>query len=141
MIPEFDIFGNLPAGEHQVTWQELLDRYSYTPWRRHLLDGLLNALQLLRAAGCRRAYVDGSFVTAKDEPGDFDACWDAEGVDFDLVDERLLTFDEGRATQKAAFAGELFSLPISAPIRRARCSGTFSKPTAMGAVRASSLWI
>lgn len=38
----------------------------------------------------------------------FDACWDAEGVDFDLIDERLLTFDRGRATQKAAFLGELF---------------------------------
>jgi len=30
------------------------------------------------------------------------------GVDFDLIDERLLTFDRGRARQKAAFMGELF---------------------------------
>jgi hypothetical protein len=108
VIPEFDAIGNLPAGEHRATWQELRDRYGYTPRRRHLLGGLLHALQLLRAAGCTRAYVDGSFVTAKEEPGDFDACWDAQGVDFELVDERLLTFDKGRATQKAAFAGELF---------------------------------
>lgn len=42
-------------------------------------------------------------MTVKEEPGDFDACWDAEGVDFEVVDERLLTFDLGRATQKAAF--------------------------------------
>lgn len=73
-----------------------------------LLDGLLEALRLLKEAGCRRVYVDGSFVTAKEEPADFDACSDAEGVDFDRVDERLLTFDGGRATQKAAFRGELF---------------------------------
>jgi hypothetical protein len=73
-----------------------------------LLAGLLKALRLLKAAGCLRAYIDGSFVTAKAEPGDFDACWEAEGMDFDLVDERLLTFDRGRATQKAAFLGELF---------------------------------
>ena len=109
MIPAFDsISGNLPAGEHLATWQELLDRYGYTPWRLRLLDGLLNALRLLQAAGCGRAWIDGSFVTAKQEPGDFDACWDAQGVDFDRVDERLLTFDAGRATQKAAFGGELF---------------------------------
>lgn len=109
MIPDFDdTSGNLPAGEHLATWQELLDRYGYTPWRRRLLDGLLDALRLLRAAGCKRVYIDGSFVTAKEEPGDFDACWDAQGVNFDLVDERLLTFDKGRATQKAAFLGELF---------------------------------
>ncbi len=77
-------------------------------WRRQLLAGMLDALRLLKAAGCVRVYIDGSFVTAKDEPRDFDACWDAEGVDFDLVDERLLTFDRGRATQKTAFLGELF---------------------------------
>ncbi|HMN43766.1 MAG TPA: hypothetical protein PKE27_04305 [Povalibacter sp.] len=86
----------------------MLDRYGYTPWRRRLLDGLLDALRRLRTAGCARAYIDGSFITAKEQPGDFDACWDAEGVDFDLVDDRLLTFDSGRATQKAAFLGELF---------------------------------
>ncbi|MFO1467873.1 MAG: hypothetical protein U1F35_15775 [Steroidobacteraceae bacterium] len=100
--------GNLPVGEHLASWQEFVDRYGYTSWRRRLLDGLLHALRLLRNAGCMRVYIDGSFVTAKEEPGDFDACWDAEGVDFDLVDERLLIFDNGRATQKAAFLGELF---------------------------------
>ena len=109
MIPDFDVTtGNLPSGEHLATWQELVDRFGHTPWRRRLLAGLLDALRLLKAAGCRRAYIDGSFVTAKEEPGDFDACWDADGIDFDRVDERLLTFDRGRATQKAAFLGELF---------------------------------
>jgi hypothetical protein len=109
VIPSFDAAtGNLPAGEHAATWQEMLDRYGLTPWRRQLLVGLLDALRLLKAAGCARAYIDGSFVTAKEVPGDFDACWDVDGVDFDLVDERLLTFDRGRATQKAAFGGELF---------------------------------
>lgn len=41
-------------------------------------------------------------------PRDFDACWDAQRVNFDLIDERLLTFDRGRVTQKAAFLGEMF---------------------------------
>lgn len=109
MLPDFDVTtGNLPSGEHAAAWQEVVERFGHTPWRRRLLAGLLDALRLLKAAGCRRAYIDGSFVTAKEEPGDFDACWDADGVDFDRVDERLLTFDRGRATQKAAFLGELF---------------------------------
>jgi hypothetical protein len=69
---------------------------------------MLEALRLLKLAGCVRAYIDGSFVTSNEKPGDFDACWETEGVDFDLIDERLLTFDGGRATQKAAFLGELF---------------------------------
>jgi hypothetical protein len=109
VIPDFDpITRNLPPGEHRATWQEMGERYGHTPWRRRLLDGMLVALKLLRAAGCRRVYIDGSFVTAKEQPEDFDACWDAEGVDFDLVDDRLLTFDKGRAAQKKVFLGELF---------------------------------
>jgi hypothetical protein len=109
MIPAFDsATGNLPPGEHMATWQEITERYGYTPWRRHLLDGMLNALRLLRGAGCKRAYIDGSFVTAKPQPADFDACWDAETVDFDSVDERLLSFANGRAVQKKAFFGEFF---------------------------------
>lgn len=109
MIPDVDAdTGNVPAGEHPATWQEMLDRYGYTLWRRRLLQGLLDALRRLRAAGCTRAYIDGSFVTAKERPSDFDVCWEAQGVDFDLVDDLLLTFDKGRATQKAAFFGELF---------------------------------
>jgi hypothetical protein len=109
VIPDFDAFtGNLPGGEHAATWQDMRNRFGQTPWRQQLLAGMLDALRLLKAAGCLRVYVDGSFVTSKEEPGDFDACWDTEGVDFDLVDERLLTFDRGRATQKAAFLGELF---------------------------------
>lgn len=86
----------------------MLDRYGYTPWRLRLLAGMLEALGLLKLAGCARAWIDGSFVTGKELPGDYDACWDADGVDFDLVDDRLLTFDRGRATQKSAFLGELF---------------------------------
>ena len=34
--------------------------------------------------------------------------WRGSGFDLELIDERLLTFDRGRATQKAAFLGELF---------------------------------
>jgi hypothetical protein len=109
VIPAFDpVTGNLPAGEHEASWQDMLDRFGHTPWRRQLLAGMLGALRLLKFAGCSRAYIDGSFVTAKDAPADFDACWNAEGVDFDRIDDRLLTFDRGRATQKAAFLGELF---------------------------------
>ena len=73
-----------------------------------MLDGLKAALRSLRAAGCKKIYLDGSFVTTKERPGDFDACWVGEGVNGDLLDEELLIFDSGRATQKAKYGGELF---------------------------------
>jgi hypothetical protein len=61
-----------------------------------------------QGAGCRRACVDGSFVTSKEVPRDFDGCWDHEGVDFDALDPVLLDFEGHREAQKAKFEGEMF---------------------------------
>lgn len=52
--------------------------------------------------------MNGSFVTAKDEPDDFDACWDTDGVDLDALDPILLDLSDGRRAQKDRFGGELF---------------------------------
>jgi len=52
--------------------------------------------------------LNGSFVTAKEEPGDFDACWDPDEVDFDRLDPIFFEFADGRATQKQRFGGEFF---------------------------------
>jgi hypothetical protein len=107
-IPSFRADGNLPPGVHDATWTEMTTRFGQTPWRSQLLNGLLAALHSLRAAGCKRAYVDGSFVTDKAIPGDFDGCWEAAGVDPNRLDPALLDFSNARAAQKARFGGELF---------------------------------
>jgi hypothetical protein len=108
-IPELELdTGNLPAGIHSATWEEILAAFGSTPRRLELLSGLRRALESLRAAGCAQAYLDGSFVTAKEEPADFDGCWDPVGVDPALLDPALLDFTPGRAAQKAKFGGELF---------------------------------
>lgn len=100
--------GLLPEGEHAGSWDEIVDRFGWTPKRRQLLDGLGDALELLAAAGCTRVWLNGSFVTAKDEPADFDACWDTDGVDLDILDPIFFELEPGRAAQKARFGGELF---------------------------------
>jgi hypothetical protein len=101
------VSGRLPDGEYQVDWQEVVERFGWNPRRRQLLDGLAEAIELLGAARCRRVWLNGSFVTTKDEPGDFDACWDPAGVDLDVLDPVLTDFSAGRAAQKARFGGEL----------------------------------
>lgn len=109
VIPPFDpVTGLLPEGEYVTAWEELVDRFGWTLRRRRLLDGLTEAVEFLAAAGCRRLWLNGSFVTAKDEPGDFDACWDPDGVDLDVLDPIFFDFGSGRATQKARFGGEFF---------------------------------
>ncbi len=66
------------------------------------------ALENLKQAGCKRVYLNGSFVTTKDLPGDFDACWEPGGIDFDKLDPVLLEFSNKRSAQKAKYGGELF---------------------------------
>ena len=46
-------------------------------------------------------------VTAKDEPGDFDAVWDPTGVDTDRLDRIFFDLADGRGSQKDRFGGEL----------------------------------
>jgi hypothetical protein len=113
MTPSFNESGNLPPGVHEATWNEMVSRFGTTPQRRALLAGLHAALLALQSAGCRTVYIDGSFVTTKLVPNDFDACWDIEGVDPESLDPVLLIFDEGRATQKAKYLGELFPAQLS----------------------------
>lgn len=108
MLPAFDGSGNLPPGVHWTTWPEFVGRYGTTPHRQTLLTGLKLALESLRDAGCMAVYVDGSFVTSKQTPGDLDFCWEVKGVDPTRLDPAFLVFDHGRAAQKAKFSGEFF---------------------------------
>lgn len=77
------------------------------PAPRQLLDGLAEALALLADDGCTRVWINGSFVTAKDEPGDFDVVWDPTDVDLDRLDAIFFDFADGRRAQKERFGGEL----------------------------------
>jgi hypothetical protein len=96
----------LPPGERAASWDGVvevrLDRTPPTSARWTRADG--------RAArsGRRHIWLNGSFVTAKDEPGDFDACWDTDDVDLDALDPALLDLFNHRAAEKARFGGELF---------------------------------
>ena len=116
MIPEFTDDGLLPPGRHNAAWGEFESRFGYNSWRRMLLSGLLRALLELKRAGVGLAYLDGSFVTEKAVPGDYDACWDPGGVDPTLLDPVLLDFSNKRVKQKAKYGGELFvSSSVSGP--------------------------
>jgi Family of unknown function (DUF6932) len=108
MIPEWLPNGDLPHGVHFSTWRQIEDRLGFNARRRRLLAGFRRACAELRGAGCRLIYLDGSFVSRKAEPGDFDACWDVGNVDADGLDPVFWDFSRGRAAQKEKFLGEFF---------------------------------
>lgn len=98
----------LPPGVHQASLDEVEAAFATNAWRRELFKGLVDASGRLRMAGCPTVFLDGSYVTGKPRPGDFDACWDPSGVDGSKLDPVFLEFENGRAAQKAAFKGEFF---------------------------------
>lgn len=113
MLPPADpATGYLPSGVHSADWSELAARFATNGHRSRLIDGLLAALQNLAGAGCRSVLLDGSFVTLKDLPNDYDGAWDITGVNPDLLDPVLLDFSNSRAAMKSKYQGELF--PASA---------------------------
>jgi len=113
MIPKFLLNDNLPSGIHESTWKVFCKRFGYTEHRKSLIDGLAAALKDLSAAGCKLVYINGSFVTAKRIPGDYDLCWSIDGVIPEKLNPILLDFSpRGRALMKQKYKGDLFPAEI-----------------------------
>lgn len=116
MIPPFDENGNLPPGIHWAEWSEFKERFGTNPKRLRLIQGLQTAMEELKSAGCRTLYINGSFVTSKPNPNDFDACWDRDDVDMDYLKTNAPTLLNiyNRDAQKTKYSGELF--PSDQPV-------------------------
>jgi hypothetical protein len=110
MIHSYNKKGNVPSGIHPARWDEIQERYGYNEKRLKQLLGLKAALDNLKAAGCKRAYLDGSFITQKELPRDFDLCWEPEGVDATVIDPLFIVTRfvlPPRSEQKAKYCGEI----------------------------------
>ncbi|MCY3614883.1 MAG: hypothetical protein OXH03_07305 [Bacteroidetes bacterium] len=99
-----------------MTWKDFSFLFGFNGHRARLLQGLLAALQNLASAGCRSALLNGSFVSNKELPGDYDGAWRTMGVDEHRLDPVLLDFSHSRSAMKSKYLGELFpSGAIAAP--------------------------
>lgn len=112
MIPELIEIGApwkvLPEGTHPATLAEVKTCFGTNPCRRDLFSGLVNALKALHQAGCKTVYLDGSYVTGKPKPEDYDACWEVAGVIPANLDPVFLDFNFKRINQKLKYGGEFF---------------------------------
>ncbi len=112
MIPPFEQNGNLPPGIHEATWEEVVARFGTNDHRRNLLDGLRLAIKALQQVGCTTVYLNGSFVTTKELPNDYDGTWEMRGVDMARLDPVFSDISKKRAAQKKKYGGELFPCRI-----------------------------
>lgn len=99
--------GCLPAGLHWAGIREFRDAFVSNYHRSWLFEGFVKACIELRQAGCSRVFVGGSYVTSKEFPGDYDACWDPAGVSAASLNPML--YDAALAEEQRKFyRGEWF---------------------------------
>jgi len=100
-IPQFDKNRNLPPGIYKVTLDDIEDQLTWNEKRKELFTGLSLAISNLKSANVKRVWIDGSFVTNKDEPNDIDGCWEYDlGVDDHKLDVVFLDMSPPRKKMK-----------------------------------------
>jgi hypothetical protein len=117
MVPDFvSLTGSpwpvLPPGIYDSTLEEVYKRYALNTQRKAQFEGMLKALENLFASGCAQVFLDGSFVTAKPIPNDYEMCWDTRFVDPDALDPVFFDFSNGRKNQKKKYFGEFFPAAV-----------------------------
>src|SRR5215207_1498746 len=117
MIPALTNEGLLPPGTHEGTVRELREKLGWSRQRRSLISGLERALELMSDCGVERVYLDGSFVTDKDRPGDIDGCYDiAKGVNQQDLQAMYPIFPPtplNRSKAKEEFGVEFFPAAVT----------------------------
>src|ERR1700734_869769 len=104
MIPPFDINGYLPPGIHNATLFEIEERYAYNHSRKWLFDGFKKLVKMLKSADCKTVYLNGSYITNEENPRDYEAVWEYEGVDNTI--DPLIRDELDRRTIKRKYSGE-----------------------------------
>ena len=107
-IPPVNRAGELPPGEHETSLARVRKRFGHSSaQRKELMHGLEEAAGNLKAAGVRKIWINGSFVTSKKEPNDVDGCWEyTEDVNIGRLDPVFLA--ESRLPMKEKYGVEFF---------------------------------
>ena len=109
MLDSTNANGELPEGQHLATLDEVEKFFgSSSERRRKLMRGLWEAAANSKEAGVKRIWINGSFVTDKENPGDIDGCWEyGENVDISTIDPVFLQ-DDGISAVKEKYGLDFY---------------------------------
>lgn len=111
-LPDFRPDGWLPEGHHSTSWDEIIARFDGAPDSRRaaVLSGLLQWRDAVRAKGMGGWLIlDGSFISNKAAPGDFDCIFVYDEASLTVLAEDAEASDLLRHTTiKDRFNGDVF---------------------------------
>jgi len=119
-LPPFRADGWLPSGHHAATWEDVFVRFGGTQENRRALltERLRQLCDDLRACGVTGTLLlDGSYISAKAEPGDFDLLLIAPAniqVQKD-ANPSLTDLLDAEASERRGYS--LFYIPENSPAR------------------------
>jgi len=105
VIPDFDKNGNLSPGIHEATIQEIKAYFANNMHRKKLFEKLLKVLKILGDCSCTEVYLNGSFITLKSEPRDYDLCYEPTGI---KGTDEFKQFLKTRDLRKEKYLGDIF---------------------------------
>ena len=96
-------------GIHKYSMHEVERMFAYNDIRDKHFEGFMKWARELKEAGCKTVYLDGSFITRRKDPHDFDACWEpfvpkTRPKAQSLLDESI----DGNLARKKEFGGDIF---------------------------------
>ena len=92
-------------GIHPATLAEIKNRFANSERRMQLFVAMEKVVLMLRSAQCSEIFLDGSYVSTKPEPGDYDLCWDPTGV---VPTKELKRFLQEKRDRKKIHLGDIF---------------------------------
>lgn len=119
MALRFKRSGLLEPGQHHISWDEFVRAYGVNKRRNALIAKMPAAFSLLRKAGCRTIFMNGSFVInpkVELDPSDYDALFLLNEIsDGKLLDPIFRMQPSGMINNKeqiARFGGEFYAAEI-----------------------------
>lgn len=105
--------GLLPEGEHPLDWKSIVSLFGTSPRRQGLLQKLHELCLILKRAGVETVWLDGSFVTSKPTPNDFDMSFDLSDAAFARLPDYPFKVKNAATRLRSHFCGDIKVEPMA----------------------------
>lgn len=104
--------GLLPEGVHDLSWTDIAVLFGTSVHRRNLLKYFHEVCSILKKAGVDKVWLNGSFVTSKSRPSDYDCSYELTQRIFDALPTDPFKLKNADTIIRARFNGDVKAEPM-----------------------------